>query len=278
METVIDVGIHLYWWLSISAASLAVLPIYGIDWFRNAVILSACRGKLTDKAPSQALGVLSDAFVPQKWFSHFYIVGSVWNAVVLLLLLQKTTPAYFSSLLCSCTLILFQVHVVRRFIETVYIMKYPKDARMHVLAYVFGLSYYIMVPMTYAYPLYAHQACRHSSVVREIMGVVICLLGQLVQSHSHYILSTLGKSKNTRRYVIPRGGLFQFVSCPHYFGEIVLYVGLALTGTEGTLSGWYPCVWVVLNLILAARMTHAWYKEHFKTYPATRKALIPFLY
>lgn len=111
-----------------------------------------------------------------------------------------------------------------------------------------------------------------------MQGVVICLLGQLVQSHSHYILSTLGKNKNTRRYVIPRGGLFQFVSCPHYFGEIVLYVGLALTGTEGTLSGWYPCLWVVVNLILAARMTHAWYKEHFKTYPATRKALIPFLY
>lgn len=34
METVIDVGIHLYWCLSIAAASLAVLPIWGIDWFR----------------------------------------------------------------------------------------------------------------------------------------------------------------------------------------------------------------------------------------------------
>lgn len=139
-----------------------------VDVCRNAVILSACRGKLTDKAPSQALGVLSDAFVPQKWFSHFYIVGSVWNAVVLFLL-QKTIPACFSSLLYSSTLVLFQIHVVRRLLETVYIMKYPKDARMHVLAYVFGLSYYIMVPITYAYPLYTHQICEHSSAMREIM-------------------------------------------------------------------------------------------------------------
>lgn len=118
----------------------------------------------------------------------------------------------------------------------------------------------------------------HSKNMFGMQGVAICLLGQIVQSHSHYILSTLGKARNTRRYVIPRGGLFQFVSCPHYFGEIVLYVGLALTETEGTLSGWYPCLWVVVNLILAARMTHVWYKEHFKTYPAGRKALIPFIY
>jgi steroid 5-alpha reductase family enzyme len=30
------------------------------------------------------------------------------------------------------------------------------------------------------------------------------------------------------RYRIPRGGLFEWVSCPHYLGEIIIYVGFAL--------------------------------------------------
>lgn len=34
----------------------------------------------------------------------------------------------------------------------------------------------------------------------------------------------------------------------------------------------------VTNLSLAADMTHRWYHDHFKTYPASRRALFPFLY
>lgn len=33
----------------------------------------------------------------------------------------------------------------------------------------------------------------------------------------------------------------------------------------------------VLNLTDAADATHAWYHQHFKAYPASRKALIPFI-
>ena len=36
-------------------------------------------------------------------------------------------------------LLLLQVHLSRRVVETVYIMKYPLSARMHLVAYVFGL-------------------------------------------------------------------------------------------------------------------------------------------
>jgi 3-oxo-5-alpha-steroid 4-dehydrogenase 3 len=158
-------------------AVLSHISSDGIWVCRNAVILSACRGKLTDKAPSEALGVLSDAFVPQKWFSHFYIVGSVWNAVVLYVVYRSRTAVCSMSLLHSSTLVLFQVHVVRRFIETVYVMKYPKDARMHMLAYVFGLSYYIMVPMTYGYQFLCMdtqtQCDEHPFGVREIMVRVL---------------------------------------------------------------------------------------------------------
>ena len=39
-------------------------------------------------------------------------------------------------------LLLLQIHLVRRLVETYLIMVYPSGARMHLIAYVFGLSYY----------------------------------------------------------------------------------------------------------------------------------------
>ena len=37
---------------------------------------------------------------------------------------------------------MLQFHLVRRLAETYLVMVYPKGAKMHLIAYVFGLSYY----------------------------------------------------------------------------------------------------------------------------------------
>jgi 3-oxo-5-alpha-steroid 4-dehydrogenase len=37
-------------------------------------------------------------------------------------------------------------------------------------------------------------------------------------------------------YVMPRGGVFEWVSCPHYLGEIVIYAGLAVAARCSGLS------------------------------------------
>jgi steroid 5-alpha reductase family enzyme len=46
------------------------------------------------------------------------------------------------------------------------------------------------------------------------------------------------------------GGLFELVSCPHYFAEIVIYLGLLLL-TQGSLVAWLMNVWVVRSTTLA---------------------------
>jgi len=45
-------------------------------------------------------------------------------------------------------LALFQFHLIRRATETAFVMRYPADARMHGIAYAFGLSYYAAVPLS----------------------------------------------------------------------------------------------------------------------------------
>lgn len=134
----------LYWGLASFAATAAVVPapVPGGDAFRAAVLLSACRGKLMDEAPPRALGPLSDWTVPQRWFGHFYALGAAWNAAVAWLLLGSP---YFASLpaperaAAALSLALLQLHLVRRLAETYGLLRYPPGARMHGVAYLFGV-------------------------------------------------------------------------------------------------------------------------------------------
>lgn len=63
--------------------------------------------------------------------------GQMLEISVLLLLLLHVLPSMQGvSFLC---LVLLEVHLVRRMLETAYILHYPRDAKMHLIAYIFGL-------------------------------------------------------------------------------------------------------------------------------------------
>jgi hypothetical protein len=76
-------------------------------------------------------------------------------------------------------------------------------------------------------------------------------------------------------YAIPRGGLFELVSCPNYLGEIVEWIGWAVA--SASLAGLAFAVYTAANLAPRAIAHHAWYREKFPGYPGSRKALVPFL-
>lgn len=121
----------------------AYAPVSSILHCRSAVKLSACRGKLMDLRPAtRALGPLSDWTVPQAWFSHFYALGATWNAIVAWMLLAPDLPlpeAQGPS--AALALALLQLHLCRRWAETVGLLSYPPGARMHGIAYVFGMRW-----------------------------------------------------------------------------------------------------------------------------------------
>eukprot|EP00252_Welwitschia_mirabilis_P004240 TRINITY_DN14515_c0_g1_i2.p1 TRINITY_DN14515_c0_g1~~TRINITY_DN14515_c0_g1_i2.p1 ORF type:complete len:107 (+),score=1.10 TRINITY_DN14515_c0_g1_i2:167-487(+) len=82
--------------------------------------------------------------------------------------------------------------------------------------------------------------------------------------------------KKGQRYQIPKGGLFEFVSCPNYFGEIVEWLGWAILTWSRAGLGFF--VYTVANLGPRAAAHHDWYREKFgSAYPKSRKILIPFL-
>jgi protein-S-isoprenylcysteine O-methyltransferase Ste14 len=87
--------------------------------------------------------------------------------------------------------------------------------------------------------------------------------------------STLRALRPTRgqQYQVPRGGMFERVSCPHYLGEIIEWTGWAIL--TWTWAGLVFALWTAANLVPRARALHRAYREQFPDYPPDRNALIP---
>ncbi|RLE04090.1 MAG: 3-oxo-5-alpha-steroid 4-dehydrogenase [Candidatus Aminicenantes bacterium] len=111
--------------------------------------------------------------------------------------------------------------------------------------------------------------------LRFILGCGLFIGGFILNVYSDHLLRRLRKP-GENGYKIPRGGLFEYVSCANYFGEIIEWFGWALA--TWSLPGLAFAIWTVANLAPRARSHHRWYREHFPDYPPHRKALIPFIW
>jgi 3-oxo-5-alpha-steroid 4-dehydrogenase 1 len=98
--------------------------------------------------------------------------------------------------------------------------------------------------------------------------------GLLLNATSDLVLRGLRRPGETG-YRIPRGGAFDWVSCPNYLGEIVEWAGWALA--TWSLPGLAFAVYTTANLAPRAVSHHRWYQERFPDYPRQRSALVPFL-
>lgn len=107
---------------------------------------------------------------------------------------------------------------------------------------------------------------------RFVAGAAIFVAGFIINLYHDRILIRLRKNGNG--YKIPYGGLFKFVSCPNFLGEMVEWGGFALmTWCLPTFSFF---IWTMVNLIPRAIDHHRWYHRNFQDYPGKRKAVIPF--
>jgi steroid 5-alpha reductase family enzyme len=110
---------------------------------------------------------------------------------------------------------------------------------------------------------------------RFIVGILLFCTGYFINKWADTILRNLRKTGNSA-YQMPQAGLFRFVSCPNYLGEMIEWGGWALA--VWSLPGLVFAFWTTANLLPRARSHHVWYKKTFPDYPLHRKALLPFIY
>ncbi len=109
---------------------------------------------------------------------------------------------------------------------------------------------------------------------RFLGGTALFAAGFLIHLHADRTLIRLRKPGDSG-YSIPTGGLYQRVSCPNYFGEIVEWTGFALATWSAPAAAF--ALWTAANLVPRALAHHRWYRATFPNYPANRRALVPYL-
>ncbi|XP_020499434.1 polyprenol reductase [Labrus bergylta] len=243
--------------------------------------------------------------VPKRWFWHFYAVSVCWNGFLLVLYLNFTFqnqsyPSWLNRLLDILTgvpnsdsqvpqlvtvlvQLLLSFHSLRRLHECLFVSVFS-DGAMHLVQYVFGLVYYIMIGLTV---LGSDRLERGSGPLLSqlnwchVTGSVLFIMASLMQHQCMVHLAALrtGKSGSveTLAHRLPEGGWFELVSCPHYLAELLLYVSLNLMYGGVSLTWWTVFLYVLFSHALEAQLCHEFYISKYESYPRNRKALVPFV-
>jgi 3-oxo-5-alpha-steroid 4-dehydrogenase 1 len=107
-----------------------------------------------------------------------------------------------------------------------------------------------------------------------VTGGLLFFAGLVINLQSDEILIHLRKNSENG-YAIPYGGMFRWVSCPNYLGELMEWAGFALMAWNLAALSFF--LWTFANLVPRALNYQQWYKKTFPAYPPERKAIIPFL-
>jgi 3-oxo-5-alpha-steroid 4-dehydrogenase 1 len=108
-----------------------------------------------------------------------------------------------------------------------------------------------------------------------LIGIVLFFIGAFINLRSDSILINL-RAPGETGYKIPKGFLFDYISSPNLFGEVIEWSGFALMAWN--LPALTFMIWTFANLVPRAKNHHDWYKEQFPDYPQGRKIIFPFIY
>ncbi|CAE7116313.1 unnamed protein product [Rhizoctonia solani] len=107
--------------------------------------------------------------------------------------------------------------------------------------------------------------------------VIVWIFAELSNLHSHLTLRNLRPANNPMARGIPRGYLFEYVSCPNYTFEILAWVAFTLM-----TKSWASLIFIIAGttpMIIWAIKKHKAYRREFGSqYPRNRKIIVPFLF
>ena len=109
---------------------------------------------------------------------------------------------------------------------------------------------------------------------RFLVGVVLFIVGFVIHFTSDRALIRL-RGPGETGYRVPRGRLFDQVTCPNYLGEMIEWAGFAVA--TWSFPGLAFAIFTVANVGPRAFANRRWYRRTFPDFPADRKALVPYL-
>ena len=126
----------------------------------------------------------------------------------------------------------------------------------------------------YFLSVFAQYGSDYAQTPSFIIGLLMFIGGFALHLWADHVLIHLRKPGETG-YKTPEGGLYKWISCPNYLGEIIEWSGFFILCQN--LAALSFLVWTISNLLPRAIANHKWYLTHLPDYPPKRKALIPYI-
>ncbi|XP_076301117.1 polyprenal reductase [Lasioglossum baleicum] len=247
------------------------------------------------------------AEVPKRWFKHFYIFAApasscvlyfvfckyLWNNDIpkivtwtLNMSLGANRQALVSPENTFVAVLLLTSHCWKRFYESNCISIFS-GKMMNISHYFIGFYHYFGTLISligeskgFVEGSESYFSWKNITYIHLICAFIITL-SSYAQLRANYILSGLRKEKtgeiNSTVYKIPHGGLFEYVSGALQITEIIIYISLSVILWQSSTYH-YVTIWVIINQISTAMLTHKWYIETFQNYPKSRKILVPYIF
>eukprot|EP01117_Protostelium_nocturnum_P011681 TRINITY_DN4251_c0_g1_i1.p1 TRINITY_DN4251_c0_g1~~TRINITY_DN4251_c0_g1_i1.p1 ORF type:complete len:293 (+),score=59.43 TRINITY_DN4251_c0_g1_i1:70-948(+) len=240
---------------------------------------------LVDSDSLKSLGVEDGAVLkfkdlgPQIAWKTVFIIE--YAGPLFLYLLFALRPSFLysdastpSTLVQKIALVCWIIHFAKREFETLFVHRFGNDTMPLGNLYK-NCAYYWSFGLFIGYLVNRPHFGEGASLFWVLVGLAIFLLSEVGNGVTHLQLRNLRPAgSKTRR--VPRGGLFNYVSCPNYTCEILAWVGFSIF--TGSFGAWLFTLVGAGQMALWAQKKHARYRKEFPDYPRNRKALVPFFF
>lgn len=166
-------------------------------------------------------------------------------------------------------------HFLKRLLEVAFLHRYSGmiDITTSAMISIFGYVQMSIVRLYYQQkvPIDFYDHNQHI----YILGICLFLVGQAGNFYHHYLQTTWKRGKHNQ-YVVPHGGLFALVACPHYLFEIMIFWGLNFISQD--ILSVFGTFAVMGNLFGRSIATSRYYRSKMKNYPIHRYHIVPMLF
>lgn len=168
-------------------------------------------------------------------------------------------------------------HFAKRCLETLFLHKYSGVTNLGSTLLISSLYTLVALLLGYFAATDMKLSLLNSTVLKPlvVVGIVLWFVGTGINFYHHWLLARLRKPGETG-YVLPTGGLFRWIACPHYFGEIVAWFGYAFLFHH--IAAYIIAATMTAYLMGRSHNTVKWYRERLEGVPSNWKRLFPFVY
>ncbi|KDO24440.1 hypothetical protein SPRG_09830 [Saprolegnia parasitica CBS 223.65] len=255
-------------WFTLSATALASLvlpPLHALS----------LHGRFASNASSWQ--------VWKGYFGVFYLIGWLWNGLVLVcawhppMPIAPFLPPHLSAIHPSTLLVLvvLQCHLFRRMMES-WAMTDFGASTMHASACLLGVGHYILVSLSVVLDPAASEDT--TSIASVLAGLGLFLYASVHQMRCNGLLTNLKRASHGA-YGLPFGDWFEHTWSPLYLAEILIYASFVLLTSGRHMNLVALAAWVGVNQAISAARAAAWYEATFPVAKTLHRAtLLPRLW